>query len=209
MSHALTFSSPARSALAACLAAAALAGCGGGSNPLDNPPTVENPPIDGNSSKLSFVYFQKCVNPILLAQLQINVGGVVSVNSCASGGCHSSSTGTGGALRVDAAASAVDMTNPANSPDVVRQTDMYKNFYSSQGVTLPGNPDQSRLLQKPLVQGVLHGGGLIFLDANDPNAKAFRYWINRPMPQGQDEFSTASNSMFTPPDPATGNCNIE
>ncbi|MGA0610896.1 hypothetical protein [Caldimonas sp. KR1-144] len=199
----------ARSALAAGLAVAALAGCGGGSNPIDNPPTVENPPVGGSSSKLSFAYFQKCVNPILLAQLQTNINGQVSVNSCASGGCHSSSTGTGGALRVDAAAQAVDLSNAANTPDVVRQTDMYKNFYSSQGVTLPGSPDQSRLLLKPLVQGVLHGGGLIFVDANDPNAKTFRYWINRPMPQGQDEFSTAANSMFTPPDPLTGTCNVE
>lgn len=205
----MTLRDLARSALAGGLAAAALAGCGGGSNPIDNPPTVENPPVGGSSSKLSFAYFQKCVNPILLAQLQTNINGQVSVNSCASGGCHSSSTGTGGALRVDAAAQAVDLTNAANTPDVVRQTDMYKNFYSSQGVTLPGSPDQSRLLLKPLVQGVLHGGGLIFVDANDPNAKTLRYWINRPMPQGQDEFSAAANSMFTPPDPLTGNCNVE
>lgn len=209
MSHALNLVAATRSALAACFAAVALAGCGGGSNPIGNPPTVENPPIDSNSSKLSFVYFQKCVNPILLAQLPINVNGTTSINSCAGGGCHSSSTGTGGALRVDPAATAVDLSDPANSPDAVRQMGMYKNFYSSQGVTLPGNPDHSLLLQKPLVQGVLHGGGLIFPNADDPNAKTFRYWINRPMPQGQDEFSAAANSMFTPPDPVTGQCNIE
>lgn len=209
MSHALTLHASARPVLAACLAAAALAGCGGGSNPVGNPPTVENPPIDSSSSKLSFVYFQKCVNPILLAQLQTNVNGVISTNSCAGGGCHSSTTGTGGALRVDPAASAVDLSDPANTPDAVRQTDMYKNFYSSQGVTLPGSPEQSRLLTKPLVQGVLHGGGLIFLSEDDPNAKTFAYWINRPMPQGQDEFSSAADSMFTPPDPLTGTCNIE
>jgi hypothetical protein len=34
-----------------------------------------------------------------------------------------------------------------------------------------------------------------------------RYWIGRPVPQAQDEFSTSAASMFTPPDPATGACN--
>ena len=72
-----------------------------------------------------------------------------------------------------------------------------------------GSPDQSRLVNKPLVRGVLHGGGLIFGNPNDPEAKLIRYWINRPMPQGQDEFSVAANTMFTPADPATGACNTD
>ena len=72
-----------------------------------------------------------------------------------------------------------------------------------------GNPEQSRLVNKPLVRGVLHGGGLIFDSQDDPAAKLIRYWINRPMPQGQDEFSVAANSMFTPADPATGACNSD
>jgi hypothetical protein len=59
------------------------------------------------------------------------------------------------------------------------------------------------------VQGVLHGGGLIFADTNDPNVRLLQYWISRPMPQGQDEFSTASAAMFTPADPATGTCNTQ
>ena len=29
------------------------------------------------------------------------------------------------------------------------------------------------------------------------------------MPQGQDEFSIAANSMFTPADPRTGTCNTQ
>ena len=33
-------------------------GCGGGSNPLDNPPAVENPPGVGGQ-KLSYAYFQR------------------------------------------------------------------------------------------------------------------------------------------------------
>jgi hypothetical protein len=56
---------------------------------------------------------------------------------------------------------------------------------------------------------VLHGGGVIFASQDDPNAKLISYWISRPMPQGQDEFSTAANSMFTPADAATGACNSQ
>ena len=184
-----------------------ISGCGGGgSNPLGNPPTIQNPPASGGQ-KLSFVYFQKCINPVFMAQLQINQGGVVSTNTCASSGCHDNTSGTGGALRVVQSATAVDLSDPANTPDVVRTSDMYKNFYSSQGSTVIGTPLQSRLLTKPLTLNVLHGGGVVFLDQSDPNARLIAYWIGRPMPQGQDEFSSAADSMFTPADPATGACN--
>jgi len=191
------------------LAAALVSGCGGGGgNPLGNPPSVANPPTTGGQ-KLSFVYFQKCINPIFLAQLQINQGGAVSTNTCASAGCHDNSTGTGGALRVVQSAQVVDLADPTNTADVVRTTDMYKNFYSSQGSTVIGTPLQSRLLTKPLTLNVLHGGGVVFADQNDANAKLIAYWIGRPMPQGQDEFSSAADSMFTPPNPATGACNSQ
>ncbi len=43
----------------------------------------------------------------------------------------------------------------------------------------------------------------------EANARLIAYWINRPAPEGQDEFSTSAASMFTPPDPATGTCNTE
>jgi hypothetical protein len=193
---------------AACLLAIMLASCGGGGGPLGNPPTIENP---GGTlgQKLSFVYFQKCINPILKAQLQIDIDGVVSTNSCAGSGCHDTTNGTGGALRLVPDAADVDLDDPANTPDVVRTTDMYKNYYSALGVTLPGSASESLLLNKPLVTGVLHGGGLIFHGASDPNVQLMQYWINRPSPQGQDEFSVAGDSMFTPPDPATGTCNTQ
>jgi hypothetical protein len=194
-------------AAALCSAAIALAACGGGS-PLDNPPLVDNP-LAGGGQKLSFSYFQKCVNPVLLAQLQININGVVSTNTCASSGCHDNSTGTGGALRIVQAAQAVDLADPANTPDVIRTSDIYKNFYSSQGEVVFGSPSSSRLIAKPMLLNVLHGGGLIFANDQDPNLKLIRYWISRPMPQGQDEFSSAANSMFTPADPQTGLCNTE
>ena len=192
----------------ACSAAAAallfVAGCGGGENPFDNPASIENSQVV-SGQKLSFIYFQKCINPVLLAQLQAPGGGT---NSCASSGCHDNVNGTGGALRIVPGAQAVDLANPANTPDMVRLSDMYKNFYSSQGSSVIGSPAQSRLLTKPLVRNVLHGGGLIFDNDQDPNAQLIAYWISRPVPAGSDEFGPA-NGMFTPGDAATGECNTQ
>ena len=190
--------------LAAAALLALVGGCGGGS-PLDNPPNVANPP-GATGQKLSFAYFQRCVNPVLNLPLRVNIGGVITTNTCAAAGCHDNASGTGGALRLFGQAPAVSLSL---TPDAVRTSDMYKNFYSSLGETVVGSPDQSRLVNKPLVRGVLHGGGLIFESAEDPAAKLIRYWINRPMPQGQDEFSTAANTMFTPADPVAGACNTD
>lgn len=188
-----------------CCVAAGLTACGGGgSNPLDNPASVNNPAIT-SGQKLAFAYFQKCINPIFLAQLSITVNGVTTTNTCAASGCHDNVRGTGGALRLIPGATAVDLSNPANTPAVIRDSDMYKNFYSAQGSTIIGSTSQSKLITKPLVQGVLHGGGLIFADATDQNVKQIAFWLNRPAPAGQDEFSTATYSMFTPAGLA-GNC---
>jgi predicted small lipoprotein YifL len=213
MQHALTLyadsicARPART-LVAGLVVFLLAGCGGDGNPLDNPPTVRNAATTGGQ-KLSFIYFQKCVQPIFLKQLQINQGGVISTNTCAAAGCHDNVTGTGGAFRLVGSAQPVDLSNPANTTDVIRATDMYKNFYSAQGEVVFGAPLSSRLLTKPLTLNVLHGGGLIFLSESDPNVMLIRYWISRPMPQGHDEFSSAAASMFTPADPNVGTCNTQ
>lgn len=187
----------------------ALSACGGGgdggnSNPLGNPASVSNPVITGGQ-KLSFVYFQKCINPILLAQLPALQGGGFT-NSCASAGCHDTVTGAGGALRVVPGAQAVDLTDPANTPAVIRNSDMYKNYYSAQGAVVVGSSTQSRLLSKPMLL-VQHGGGQIFASLSDAHAARIAYWINHPMPMGQDEFSAAASTMFTPQDPQTGACN--
>ncbi|MFT3663441.1 hypothetical protein [Piscinibacter sp.] len=182
------------------IAAALLAACGGGGNPLANPDSVANPG-QTTGQKLSFIYFQRCINPIYLMPLSVNQNGVVTTNTCASVGCHDDAKGTGGALRLIGAAQPVDLADPANTPDAVRATDMYKNFYSSQGATVIGAPAESRLLAKPLLT-TLHGGGRIFFDLDDANAKRIAYWIGRPMPQGQDEFSVAGNSMLS----ASGEC---
>jgi hypothetical protein len=190
-------------------AAAFLASCGGGgANPFDNPAAVTNSQILTGQT-LAFAYFQKCVNPIFFSLLQINLNGQTTTNTCAGAGCHAAATGTGGALRLLATAQLIDLTDPANTPAVIRASDMYKNFYSAQGEVVIGSTTQSRLLDKPLLLGVLHGGGLIFPSQADPNAKIIQYWITHPAPTGQDEFSPATYTMFTPPDPATGTCNTQ
>jgi hypothetical protein len=171
---------------------AVLAGCGGAGNPLDNPPLVSNPPPGTSGQRLSFAYFQKCINPIFTTPLIVNG----ATNTCAGSGCHDNANGTGGAFRVVPTAQAVDVTSP---PDVIRASDMYKNFYSAQGAVLIGSTTQSRLLAKPLLLNVLHGGGLIFANAQDPNAKQIAYWIGKPV---ADEFGAEANSLFT----STGDC---
>ena len=201
---------PAALAVGAALAlVSAITACGGGgTNPLDNPATVQNSTVV-TGQRLSFAYFQRCINPIFLAQLQITQGTTVSTNTCSGSGCHADATGTGGALRIVPTAQPVDLTDPAMTPDVIRTTEMYRNFYSAQGEVVLSTPTQSRLLAKPLLLNVLHGGGQVFPNLNDPNAKLIQYWITHPAPQGQDEFSTATYVMFTPPDPQTGTCNTQ
>jgi hypothetical protein len=184
-----------------------LAACGGSSNPLGNPPVVSNPQSTQGNQHLSFAYFQRCINPIFLAQLQSQ--GSATTNTCAGGGCHDTVTGTGGAFRLVAAAPALDVSDPANTPDVIRAADIYKNFYSAQGMVVVGDTSESRLVVKPLVQSVFHGGGQVFASESDPNIKLIKYWITHPAPLGQDEFSTATYTMFTPADPKTGTCNTQ
>lgn len=197
-----------RCTTAAAAAFLALAGCGGAGNPLDNPDTLQNGQLTG-AQKLAFAYFQRCVFPIFNAQLPITINGQTSINTCAASGCHDNTSGTGGAFRVIPNAQAVDLTNPANTADIIRASDMYKNFYSAQGEVVFGSPLGSRLLAKPMVNGVLHGGGLIFDNAQDPNARLIQYWINNPAPSGQNEFSGSTFTMFTPNDPNTGACNTQ
>ena len=92
------------------------------------------------------------------------------------------------------------VTVTATSNGIVR-TATFEVIGAKIASTVIGAPGESRLLEKPMLQ-VLHGGGQIFFDLNDPNAKRISFWISRPMPQGQDEFSIAGNSMLT----STGVC---
>jgi len=180
----------------------ALTGCGGG-GPVGDPGLVGNPPVAASGQRLAFAYFQQCVNPIFSSKLP-NPNGGGTTNTCAAGGCHDNTTGTGGALRIIPNLNPVALTD---TPDVIRASDMYKNFLSAQGEVVIGAPAQSLLLNKPLLQNVLHGGGLIFPNDQDPHVKLIQYWISHPAPQGQDEFSTATYGMFTPADPNIGVCN--
>jgi hypothetical protein len=186
----------------ASLTASLLAGCGGAGNPLDNPDSVANPTGSVSGQKLSFAYFQYCINPILNTDLQININGNVSTNKCASSGCHDSVTGTGGAFRLLGSAPIEALTQTA---ETIRLSSMYKNFYSAQGSTVVGSVPLSNLLNKPRVFRVLHAGGLIFLDETDPNVKFIEYWITHPMPKTGDEFSN-SDGMFTNGVPRLGEC---
>lgn len=175
--------------------ALALSGCGGGgSNPLDNPPNITNPPADAGQ-KLSFAFYQKCINPLFLEPLPIQ--GTSVTNTCAAGGCHDVNTGSGGAFRINPRATEVTL---GATPDAaaIRLTDMYRNFKSTQGQVVFAEPTASRLINKPLVRNVLHGGGRIFLDDSDPKVRLLLYWMSRPAPQGLDEFNA----------PAPASCDI-
>ena len=175
-----------------------LAGCGGG-GPLGNPDEVSNPAAT-EGRHLSFTYFQACVHPVLSTP-QAGPSGGDSNNTCAAGGCHDSVTGTGGALRLAGTAAGVD---PALPPEQVRATAMYRNFFSAQGVSVIGSPAASLLLAKPRLLNVLHGGGLV-LAADSEAARRIAFWIARPMPPGQDEFSVAGLALLR----TDGGCRTE
>src|SRR6185295_8221258 len=90
-----------------------LAACGGSSNPLGNPPVVDNPLNSQGNQHLAFAYFEKCIFPIFLTQLQSQ--GSATTNTCAGGGCHDTVTGTGGAFRLVPGAQPLDISDPANT----------------------------------------------------------------------------------------------
>lgn len=176
-----------------------LGGCGGSGDPLDNPPTVTQTGTTGGQS-LSFAYFQQCINPIFLAALPNPLNNGATTNTCSSAGCHDDATGRGAAFRITPTATPIPTgANPwtfTESTTQIQASDIYKNFISAQGVTVVGDPAQSLLINKPLLRGVLHGGGLIFASASAPDIQQMEFWISNPMPAGQDEFSSAASGLF-------------
>jgi len=176
-----------------------LGGCGGSGDPLDNPPTVSQGAGAGGQS-LSFAYFQQCINPIFLATLPNPLNNGATSNTCSSAGCHNDATGRGAAFRIVPTATpiptAANVWTFNESTAQIQASDIYKNFISTQGVVIVGNPAQSLLINKPLLRGVLHGGGLIFASASAPDIQQMEFWISNPMPAGQDEFSSAASSLF-------------
>ena len=67
-----------------------LVGCGGG-GALDNPPNVSNPP-GTSGQKLSFLYFQRCVNPVLNTPLPIRINGNTTTNTAFDNAFNDNST---------------------------------------------------------------------------------------------------------------------
>jgi len=203
-----------RALTAGALLAAGLGGCGGSGNgnPLDNPPLVNNPPASTGQSTLSFAYFQRCINPVFLEPLPITLNGVATTNSCSNAGCHANATGSGGAFRIIPGATPLVVPDPAlnvtgNTPDVIRASDMYKNFVSAQGEVIINTPSQSLLVEKPLLLNVQHGGGRVFTSTADAHVVLFEYWISHPTPAGTGEFDTTSYSQyFVNADPNAGAC---
>ncbi len=197
---------PIRGILLAATFLIGLGGCGGSGDPLDNPPDVGNTGAGGGQN-LSFAYYQQCIFPIFLAALPNPLNGGATTNTCASSGCHDDATGRGAAFRIVPTASAIPTAanqpwNLSEATAQIQASDMYKNFISTVGVVIVGSPAQSLLINKPLLRGVLHGGGLIFASAQDPNVQQMEFWISNPMPAGQDEFSQAASSLFA----AGGSC---
>jgi predicted CxxxxCH...CXXCH cytochrome family protein len=191
---------PIREILLAATFLIGLGGCGGSGNPLDNPPNVADSSA-GGGQHLSFAYYQQCIFPIFLAALPNPLNGGATTNTCASSGCHNDATGRGAAFRIVPTATTIPTVagqpwNLSDSTAQIQASDIYKNFLSTSGVVIVGNPTQSLLLNKPLLRGVLHGGGLIFANAQDPNVQQMQFWISNPMPVGQDEFSQAASSLF-------------
>lgn len=191
-------------AVAVVCSLASLAGCGGGGNPLDNADTIDNPSSTGGR-RLSFLYFQYCVNPIFDLLLPVRdpvTHQITSNNTCSSSGCHAAGVSTGGALTLEAGA--LPLAYPTTGPlaqadiDALRAgRSIYRNFVSAQAVVVIGSPAQSLLINKPRVNNVLHGGGVIFETDSDPHVQTIRFWLQRPMPEGQDEFSRSlESSMF-------------
>jgi len=174
-------------------------GCGGSGDPLDNPPTVTEA-SGGAGQSLSFAYFQQCVNPIFLAALPNPLNNGATTNTCSSAGCHDDATGRGAAFRIVPTATPVPTSggsaNFTQTEAQIETTDMYKNFLSTQGMVIVGNPAESLLINKPLTRGVLHGGGLIFANDQDPNIKQMEFWISNPLPAGEDEFGASASSLF-------------
>jgi hypothetical protein len=180
---------PAWAGVCAAVATALAAGCGG---------AIDNNPETSGRQELSFPFYQRCVEPILVTPLPIP--GTSTLNSCAASGCHDNVNGTGGSLRLRAGATVVP--NPGSLPEgQVTSTDMYRNYYSTQGAVAFGAIRSSRLLTKPLVQNTLHGGGLIFESESNPNVQVLLDWMTHPVPTGQSEFS------YDPASPA-GSCTI-
>ena len=178
--------------LAAFALAAALGACGGGSNPFGNPPSVENPPGVGGQ-KLSFAYFQKlhlsdlpgaAADPPGQRQLDQHLRRLGLPRQ------HQRHRRVLPGHRRNAAV--VDVTDPANTPDLIRATDMYKNFYSARG-------DRARLADpEPPARQAAAVKGCCTAAASSSTASTTRCQADRLLDQPPDA-GRARTSSARPP----------
>ena len=137
---------------------------------------------------LCFDYYQRCVDPVFNAVL-VNEGNVFT---CAASGCHQNPGSAGGAFKIFPGQ--VPLASIAD-PAQVHQAPIYANFLSAKGAAYLGAPRESFLIRKPLVEGVLHGGGRVFANDMAPGARQFLYWITN---RASDELSPQCAQLFDP-----------
>ena len=156
---------------AACVhraAAVAVSGCrcGGGSNPLDNPADVaepartrrarscRSPTSRSASTRSSWRSCRSTCNGAIVDQHLRRRRAATTTPTAPAALCASWQRRR-----------PIDLTDPANTPDVdPRQRHVQELLLGAGLEVVIGSPTQSRLLAKPMLLNVLHGGGLVFAD---------------------------------------------
>ena len=151
-------------------------------NPLDNPPTVSNPTAHRQTSSCPSPTSRSCINPIFLAQLPIH-SATARLDQHLRRRRVATTTPTAPAARFVSCPTRSRSTspNPANTPDVIRASDMYKNFYSAQGDGGDRLADaEPRCSPSRWCNGVLHGGGLVFETAQRSRTRKLIAVLDQP-----------------------------
>jgi hypothetical protein len=144
--------------------------------------TVANPP-GASGQKLSFLYFQRCVNPVLNTPLPVRIGGNTTTNTCAAGGCHDNVSGTGGALRLLGSAAPVDASA---LPDArARQRHVQELLLIARGKRGRQSRPEPPAEQAAGAQHTARGRPGLRDGGRPIAAQLIRYWINHPMPAGR------------------------
>ena len=188
---------------------AALGACGGGIEPASATPRGREPAATPGSQQLSFAYFQKCVYPIFLAQLQIQ--GQRELDQ------HLRRLGLPRQRHRHRRRLSLDRQRAAARPRPTRPTRPTSSARAT--CTRTSTRRRARWCSARRRRAACSpsrwcstcctAAAGLRQRPSDPNAKLITYWITHPVPLGQDEFSSAANSMFTPADPNTGTCNTQ
>lgn len=122
-----------------------------------------DPGTDAGIGQLDQTTFTTTTQPILDAR------------GCSQQGCHyrdkndPNSGGPGGSFRI------FDCSGNSCTPE-----QLLANYDSASGMANIPNPTSSKLLTKPLADGIQHLGGDIFLSTADPDYAAILGWIQNP-----------------------------